>query len=92
MDNNVYMPPPGYQQKSKIAAGVLGIVIGAFGIHNFYLGYTKKALIQLLVSLLGGMLTCGLATLAMEIWGLVEGIQILTGSIKADANGVILGD
>lgn len=92
MDNNVYMPPSGYQQKSKIAAGVLGIVIGAFGIHNFYLGYTKKALIQLLVSLLGGMLTCGLATLAMEIWGLVEGIQILTGSIKVDANGVILGD
>lgn len=80
--------PPGYQQKSKIAAGILGILLGALGIHNFYLGYTNKALIQLLVT----VLTCGIGGFAMWIWGLVEGIQILTGTINVDAHGVPLGD
>lgn len=85
-------PPQGYNQKSRVAAGVLGIVLGGLGIHNFYLGNTNRGLIQLLVALLGGALTCGLATLGMEIWGLVEGIYILTGKITTDANGVLLGD
>lgn len=75
-----------------MAAGLLGIFLGGFGIHNFYLGFTNKALIQLLVSLIGGVITCGLATVAMEIWGLVEGIQILTGTINTDAQGVPLKD
>ena len=25
-------------QKSKLIAGVLGVTLGAFGVHNFYLG------------------------------------------------------
>ena len=29
-------------QKSKMAAGLLGIFLGAFGVHNFYLGYTDR--------------------------------------------------
>lgn len=48
----------GYAQanaKSKIAAGLLGIFLGYFGVHNFYLGYTGKAVAQLLITLL----TCG---------------------------------
>lgn len=80
----------GYEQKSKLAAGLLGIFLGGLGIHNFYLGYQKKALVQLLVCLIGGVITCGVASVAMEIWGLVEGIQILTGSIAVDANNVPL--
>ena len=36
--------------KSKIAAGLLGIFLGQFGVHNFYLANTKKALIQCIVS------------------------------------------
>ncbi|MDD3692455.1 MAG: NINE protein [Oscillospiraceae bacterium] len=82
----------GYNQKSKLAAGLLGIFLGGLGIHNFYLGYQKRALIQLLVCLIGGVVTCGIAAIAMEIWGLVEGIQILTGSIAVDANNVPLKD
>ena len=80
------------QAKSKLCAGLLGIFLGAFGIHNFYLGYTTKAVVQLLVSIIGGLITCGIATVAIEIWGLVEGIMILTGSIATDANGVTLKD
>lgn len=74
--------------KSKIAAGLLGIFLGAFGVHNFYLGYTGKAIAQLLISIL----SCGFLAVVSEIWGLVEGIQILTGSIDTDANGVKLAD
>lgn len=74
--------------KSKIAAGLLGIFLGAFGVHNFYLGYTGKAIAQLLISIL----SCGFLAVVSEIWGLVEGIQILTGSIDTDAKGVKLGD
>ena len=78
--------------KSKMAAGLLGIFLGSLGIHNFYLGYTTKAIVQLLVTLLGGVVTCGLASVAVYVWGLVEGIMILTGSINTDANGNPLKD
>ena len=37
--------PPGYQQKSKMAAGLLGIFLGALGIHNFYLGNSNRGII-----------------------------------------------
>lgn len=76
------------QAKSKIAAGLLGIFLGGLGIHNFYLGYTGKALAQLLISLL----SCGFLAFASSIWGLIEGILILTGSMNVDADGVPLKD
>lgn len=66
-------------QKSKMAAGLLGIFLGAWGIHNFYLGFTKKAIIQIVVSLV----TCGIG----GIWGFIEGIMILCGKINTDSNG-----
>lgn len=34
------------ESKSKTTAGLLGIFLGWIGIHNFYLGYKKKAIIQ----------------------------------------------
>lgn len=74
--------------KSKIAAGLLGIFLGSLGIHNFYLGYTGKAIAQLLISLL----SCGFLAVVSSIWGLIEGILILTGSIDTDADGNPLGD
>ena len=73
----------GVQPKSKIAAGLLGIFLGGWGVHNFYLGYTSKAVIQIVVSLC----TCGIGA----IWGFVEGIMILAGSINTDADGRPLG-
>lgn len=74
--------------KSKIAAGVLGILVGALGIHNFYLGYTGKGIAQLLIT----VLTCGYGAFISWIWGLIEGILILTGSITVDGNGVPMKD
>lgn len=72
--------------KSKIAAGLLGILLGSLGIHNFYLGYTSKGVAQLLLTLVGWIL-CGIGPIVAGIWGLVEGILILTDSITEDANG-----
>ncbi len=78
-------------QKSKVAAGLFGIFLGALGVHNFYLGYTSKAIIQVLLGTVG-VLLCGLGPPAAAIWGLIEGILILTGSINEDVNGVPLRD
>ena len=63
-------------QKEKLAAGLLGIFLGALGIHKFYLGYTKEGVIMLVVSIA----TCGIGATVMEIIGLIEGIIYLTKS------------
>ena len=91
--NQAYGAPYGAMPgaKSKMAAGLLGIFLGGLGVHNFYLGCTTKAVIQLVVCLVGSLITFGLAGLAMEIWGLVEGIMILTGRIAVDGKGMPLG-
>lgn len=85
-NNQSYNANPNVQTapKSKMAAGLLGVFLGAWGIHNFYLGYTGKGVAQLVLTLC----TCGVA----GIWGFIEGILILTGSINTDANGNPLGE
>lgn len=70
--------------KSKMAAGLLGIFLGSWGIHNFYLGYTTKAIIQIILT----VCSCGIG----GIWGFIEGILILCGNINTDANGNPLGE
>ncbi|MGN0143305.1 MAG: NINE protein [Roseburia sp.] len=74
--------------KSKLAAGLLGIFLGAFGVHNFYLGYTGKAVAQLVIT----VATCGIGSAISGIWGFIEGILILCGKIDHDGNGQLLGD
>ncbi len=75
-------------QKSKIAAGVLGICLGALGVHNFYLGFTGKAVAQLLIT----VLSIGFLSFVSAIWGFIEGILILCGNMDVDANGNKLRD
>ena len=72
--------PPTYANRAsnKIAAGVCGILLGAFGVHKFILGYTGTGIIMLLVSLVGGIVTCWLSCLVMALFGLIEGIIYLT--------------
>lgn len=78
---------PGEEQRSKLAAALLAFFLGTLGIHNFYLGYTNRAVTQLLLTLLASSITCGLSAIAVQIWAIVEGVQILTGTINTDANG-----
>jgi TM2 domain-containing membrane protein YozV len=58
--------------EKKMVAGLLGILLGGFGVHKFYLGYTKEGAIQIVVTLV----TCGIGA----ILGLIEGIIYLTKS------------
>ena len=74
--------------KSRVAAGLLGIFLGIFGVHNFYLGYNGKAIAQLLIT----VLSLFILSIVTWIWSLVEGIQILTGTINTDAQGNPLND
>ena len=69
-------------QKSKIAAGLLGILFGSLGVHNFYLGNTGKAVAQLLLTLIGWIVLIG--PVIAGIWGLIEGILILTSSTGSE--------
>ncbi|MDU0348487.1 TM2 domain-containing protein [Actinomyces sp. MRS3W] len=88
-----------YDQKSKVAAGLLGIFFGGLGIHNFYLGQTGKAVGQLCLTL-GGLLLLiffvgFFMMLAAQFWGLIEGIIILCSTSGVhpwgvDARGVPL--
>lgn len=62
----------------KITAGVLGILLGALGIHKFILGYTKAGIIMLAITILGSLIAVG--PIIMSVIGLIEGITYLTKS------------
>lgn len=65
------------KKKSKITAGLLGIFLGTFGVHNFYIGSYGKATAQLLIT----VLSAGLLAFISLCWGVAEGILILTNCI-----------
>lgn len=77
--------------EKKIAAGICGILLGSLGIHKFILGYTTEGVITLLVSLIGGVVTCGVSSLIMSVIGIVEGIMYLTKSDEEFSNTYITG-
>jgi TM2 domain-containing membrane protein YozV len=62
----------------KLAAGLLGVFLGSFGVHKFVLGYNNAGIIMLVVSIGGGVVTCGVASFVMGVIGLIEGIIYLT--------------
>ncbi len=76
--------------KSRTTAGMLGLLAGAFGVHNFYLGRVGRGLVQVLVS----VCTCGLGFVPMWIWGIIDGILIFKGcgGYAIDAHGARLAD
>ena len=67
--------------KNKIAAGLLGVLLGGLGIHKFYLGFTGPGLVFLLVNTIGWSITWTLLfipNLILGVVGFVEGIIYLT--------------
>ncbi len=66
------MAPP----KSRLAYILLAIFLGGFGIHNFYAGYKKTAVIQLLLTLL----TCGIGSIVSCIWAIVDAVTVTQDS------------
>lgn len=95
-----YATQPPYQQyvvgtHNKVVAGLLGIFLGSLGIHNFYLGYTGKAVAQLVLTLCFWWVV-GLGPIAAGIWSFVEAILILVSKPGTqwhrDAQGYELQD
>lgn len=77
-----------YSQRSKVAAGLLQIFLGEFGVGRFYTGHTGLAVAQLLVcfvGIVGAFFTCGI-TLLVFLWPLIDGI-VLLASDSLDAEG-----
>jgi TM2 domain-containing membrane protein YozV len=60
--------PPDLASK-KLAAGILGILLGGLGIHRFILGDVTGGILRIVIT----VLTCGVGSLI----GLVEGIIYL---------------
>ena len=79
-------PPPdwtGYSWRNRWVAGALGVLLGPWGVHRFYLGYVGIGVLQIVVTIL----TVGFGGL----WGFIEGVLCLVGAWPAhDADGLPL--
>ena len=60
----------GRPESKRILCGVLGILLGGFGVHKFVLGYTVPGILHIVLACTG----------ISGIIGLVEGIIYLTKS------------
>ena len=82
--------------KSHAAAALLAFFLGSLGVHNFYLGYTSRGVIQLviwLLSLLTVVVVIGfLGFMVVGIWAFIEFLLILfrSGSYGYDSRGIPL--
>lgn len=74
-----YATPP----KQWIVALLLAFFVGVFGIHNFYLGYTTRGIIQLVLAI------TFIGAPVAAIWAFVEFIMIIMryGAYGCDAQG-----
>lgn len=71
-----------YSSKSRVAAGILGVLLGGIGVHRFYLGYIGIGIVQIVVSLV----TFGIGGL----WGFIEGVIILANGDWKDSRGRVI--
>lgn len=68
-------------RKSRMVAALLGIFL-PFGVHRFYLGFTKIGLLQLVLTPCGGIGT---------LWAWIEGVLLLLGKgTRIDGRGMPL--
>ena len=82
-----FTPPPsndifaaGPSGKSRGVAGLLAIFLGTLGVHYIYLDKTTSGIIILLISLFGGVLTCGVLPGIIAVVVLIQGILMMTMS------------
>jgi TM2 domain-containing membrane protein YozV len=80
----------------KLAAGLCGILLGAFGVHKFILGYQTEGFILLGVTLAAWVITfitCGIGVFLVfipSIIGIIEGVIYLTKSDEDFVNTYII--
>ncbi|GAA3697256.1 TM2 domain-containing protein [Gordonia hankookensis] len=82
-----------FSDKSKVVAGLLQIFLGSLGVGRFYLGDFQTGGIQLGLTVIGWITAIFfvgfLVLLGVGIWALIDGIMMLTGSVR-DKNGLPL--
>lgn len=77
------MQGPGvYSWRNRWVAGALGVLLGGFGVHRFYLGFTGIGFAQIAAT----VLTLGIVG---PIWGFIEGILCFCGAMR-DVDGLPL--
>jgi TM2 domain-containing membrane protein YozV len=72
-------PLPEGEPKNRTTFIVLGALLGALGAHNFYAGYTKKAVTQLAIT----VLTFGFASPMSWVWAIID-----VCTVNRDARGI----
>jgi hypothetical protein len=72
----------GYSWRNRWVAGILGVLVGSFGVHRFYLGHHGIGVLQIILT----FCTFGIGGL----WGFIEGVLCLTGSDLRDVDGLPL--
>ncbi|MCG7254329.1 MULTISPECIES: TM2 domain-containing protein [Corynebacterium] len=91
-------PQPGVygEPKSWVVAALLAFFLGGLGVHNFYLGYTTRGIVQIVLNGLGWLTVWFFVGfflwVVLAIWVLVEFVMILAraGSYKTDVRGMPL--
>ncbi len=84
-----------YSEKSKVAAGLLQLLAGSFGVGRFYTGHTGLGVAQLMVCFvlptLITIVTCGFGAFfyAAALWPVIDGILLLTSDSR-DSEGRLL--
>jgi TM2 domain-containing membrane protein YozV len=72
--------------KSQVVAALLAFLLGAIGIHRFYLGYTEKGILFIAMVLVGALtltiIIGALIFLALYVWISIDFVRILTGRLK----------
>ena len=70
---------PDPDAKNRMTFIILGVLLGAFGAHNFYAGYTKKAAAQLCIT----VLSLGFASPMAWVWAVID-----VSTIDSDEKGI----
>jgi TM2 domain-containing membrane protein YozV len=59
-------------RKNRVVFVLLAVFLGAVGAHNFYAGYTRKAVIQLCIT----VFSCSIGGIVSWIWAVVEACTV----------------
>ena len=83
--------------KSKLAAALFALFLGALGGYDFYIGNSKQGYKRIVITLLGAIPPLlPLVLLANAIWNIMITIQVLTSKTGSkwhqDAQGLELQD
>jgi hypothetical protein len=70
---------PDPDAKNRMTFIILGVLLGMFGAHNFYAGYTKKAVAQFCIT----VLSVGFASPMAWVWAVID-----ISTIDADEKGI----